>query len=105
MKRKQSQSNIFNLQEVSKVWGLVRAIKHPLRLKILDLLEEQARNVTDIYVQLRVEQSVASQHLAELRAYEIVVATRNGKAQIYSLNLEKIELIKDYLKSLSAVIK
>ena len=46
----------------------LRAINHKLRQQIVRLLEEHKRmNVTDIYVKLRLEQSVASQHLAILR--------------------------------------
>ena len=51
----------------------LRAINHKLRQQIVKLLDENKRmNVTDIYVKLRLEQSVASQHLAILRRANIL---------------------------------
>lgn len=70
----------------------VRAINHPLRKKIIDLLESNGEMVvTDIYVKLRTEQSVASQHLAILRNAGFVDTKRNGKFIHYSLNKDRFK--------------
>jgi DNA-binding transcriptional ArsR family regulator len=54
--------NFNELQEASLV---IRSLNHPLRQQILNLLEEfGSMTVTQIYIKLRIEQSVASQHLA-----------------------------------------
>ena len=83
--------------EIKKVGKVFRAIDHPLRKKILKLLEEkQPTKVTDIYVNLRIEQSVASQHLKILREARIVETERRGKAILYKPhydNLKKLEKI------------
>jgi len=72
----------------------LRSINHKLRQQILKLLEEQKRmKVTDIYVKLRLEQSVASQHLAILRRANIVRTERMGKEIYYSLNNNRIEQV------------
>ena len=72
----------------------LRSINHKLRQQILKLLEEQKRmKVTDIYVKLRLEQSVASQHLAILRQANIVRTERMGKEIYYSLNNNRIEQV------------
>ena len=69
----------------------IRAVNHPLRKQIIVLLEEQKKmTVTEIYVKLRVEQSVASQHLAILRKAGIVETTRSGKFIHYSINKTRI---------------
>ncbi len=69
----------------------LRAINHKLRQQIVKLLEENKRmNVTDIYVKLRLEQSVASQHLAILRRANIVITERDGKFIHYALNHSRI---------------
>jgi DNA-binding transcriptional ArsR family regulator len=69
----------------------IRAINHPLRKEIIVLLEEQKKlTVTEIYVKLRVEQSVASQHLAILRKAGIVETSRDGKFIHYSVNKSRI---------------
>ena len=66
----------------------VRALNHPLRQKMLTLIKDSRNrmNVTDIYVKLRIEQSVASQHLAILRNQGLVSTEREGKTIWYSVD-------------------
>jgi DNA-binding transcriptional ArsR family regulator len=79
----------------------LRAINHKLRQQIIRLLEEHKRmNVTDIYVKLRLEQSVASQHLAILRRANIVATQREGKFIHYSLNHKRIADIAQFVNEL-----
>ncbi len=64
----------------------LRAVNHATRKQILGMLHERGDlSVTDIYLQLRIEQSVASQHLAILRRAQLVHANRKGKQIVYSL--------------------
>ncbi|MEJ7736072.1 MAG: metalloregulator ArsR/SmtB family transcription factor [Chitinophagaceae bacterium] len=77
--------------QVKKSSLILRALNHKLRQHILKLLEEQTSlTVTEIYVQLRLEQSVASQHLAILRRAGIVKTEREGKFIFYALNHQRI---------------
>jgi DNA-binding transcriptional ArsR family regulator len=77
--------------QVKKSSLILRALNHKLRQQILKLLEEQRKlTVTEIYVQLRLEQSVASQHLAILRRAGIVKTEREGKFIYYALNHQRI---------------
>jgi DNA-binding transcriptional ArsR family regulator len=77
--------------QVKKSSLILRALNHKLRQQILKLLEEQRKlTVTEIYVQLRLEQSVASQHLAILRRAGIVKTEREGKFIYYGLNHQRI---------------
>jgi len=79
----------------------LRAINHKLRQQIIKLLEENKRmNVTDIYVKLRLEQSVASQHLAILRRANIVRTERDGKFIHYSLNHSRIASVAQFVNDL-----
>ena len=69
----------------------LRAVNHTLRKKIIKLLEKKKRmTVTEIYVKLRLEQSVASQHLAILRRAGVVITQREGKFIHYALNPDRI---------------
>lgn len=65
-----------------------RAINHPLRQQMLEAIESGGKTVTELYTQLRLEQSVASNHLSILRAAKLVTVTRNGKFQVYTINAE-----------------
>lgn len=79
----------------------LRAINHKLRQQIIRLLEEHKRmNVTDIYVKLRLEQSVASQHLAILRRANIVITERDGKFIHYALNHARIANVAQFVHEL-----
>ncbi|MFT4969797.1 MAG: DNA-binding transcriptional ArsR family regulator [Chitinophagales bacterium] len=80
----------------------VRAINHPLRKKVIDLLEENGEMVvTDIYVQLRTEQSVASQHLAILRNAGFVITRRDGKFIHYTLNKDRFKNSAELIEKLA----
>jgi DNA-binding transcriptional ArsR family regulator len=89
--------------ELRKVVLILRAIGHDLRKKIVDLLREnETMNVTDIYVKLRIEQSVASQHLAILRKAGIVLTKRNGKFIYYTLNNDRLNEVSVLVEQLAA---
>lgn len=81
---------------------VLRAINHELRRNIVNLLKNDDRmTVTQIYVKLRIEQSVASQHLAILRKAGIVRPHREGKFIYYSLEKERLAQIADLVSTLA----
>lgn len=70
---------------------VLRAVNHKLRQRIIDVLDEnEALTVTDIYIKLRLEQSVASQHLAILRRAGVVRTDRQGKFIHYALDRDRL---------------
>jgi DNA-binding transcriptional ArsR family regulator len=80
---------------------IMRAIRHTLRQKMLKLIHENGRlSVTEIYVKLRIEQSVASQHLAILRKAGFVVTEREGKQIFYSINHNRIHEVNNVISAL-----
>lgn len=83
-----------SLKEISAAKKVLRAIDHKVRLKILELIEEKGHSdVTSIYKKLRLEQSVASQHLAWLRNAGLVQTIRDGRCIYYSVNEERINQV------------
>jgi DNA-binding transcriptional ArsR family regulator len=80
----------------------LRAINHPLRKKILEVIESKENIVvTDIYVKLKLEQSVASQHLAILRNANVVVTKREGKYIHYFINKKRMAQIAEVARKLA----
>ena len=80
---------------------ILRSINHKLRQQIIKLLDEhQKMTVTEIYVKLRLEQSVASQHLAILRRANIVITERDGKFIHYALNHARIAAVAKFVNEL-----
>jgi DNA-binding transcriptional ArsR family regulator len=80
---------------------VLRALNHKLRQQLLKLIEDEKKiTVTEIYVRLRLEQSVASQHLAILRKAGIVNTERDGKFIFYTVNYKRIDEISQFVKDL-----
>ena len=90
-----------DLLNVKKASLILRAINHKLRQQILKLIDDQGKiTVTEIYVKLRLEQSVASQHLAILRRANIVITERDGKFIHYALNHARIAAVAKFVNEL-----
>ncbi|HVY73303.1 MAG TPA: metalloregulator ArsR/SmtB family transcription factor [Puia sp.] len=80
--------DFINLKKAAMI---LRALNHKLRQQIVRALDEHKRlTVTELYIQLRLEQSVASQHLAILRRAGIVKTERDGKFIHYTINPARI---------------
>ena len=80
---------------------ILRAINHKLRQQIMKLIgENEKMTVTEIYIQLRLEQSVASQHLAILRRAGFVKTDREGKFIYYSINAARLEEVNNLIHEL-----
>src|ERR1700712_973256 len=86
---------------VKKAALILRALNHKLRQQLLKLIEDEKKiTVTEIYVRLKLEQSVASQHLAILRKAGIVNTERDGKFIFYTVNYKRIDEINQVVDDL-----
>ncbi|MCB0551249.1 MAG: winged helix-turn-helix transcriptional regulator [Phaeodactylibacter sp.] len=78
----------------------LRAIAHPIRLAIINLLQDgRPRSVTDIHERLQIEQAAASHHLKILRYNGIVHAQREGRHIFYLVSDETYPQILELLKT------
>ena len=83
--------DFINLKKAAMI---LRALNHKLRQQIVRILDEHKKlTVTELYIQLRLEQSVASQHLAILRRAGIVKTQRDGKFIYYIINHDRLSEI------------
>jgi DNA-binding transcriptional ArsR family regulator len=90
-----------DLLSVKKAALVLRALNHKLRQQIVRLIDEHEKmTVTEIYTKLRLEQSVASQHLAILRRAGIVMTEREGKFIWYTINTKRVEEISKFVEEL-----
>ncbi len=91
----------LNYSKLRKGFLKLRAIAHPLRIKLLEFIEEKGEiNVTIIYKTLNLEQAVASQHLKILRDASLVITRRDGKKIFYSVNKANIKTMVDLVDKL-----
>lgn len=90
-----------DLLNVKKAALILRAVNHKLRQQMLKLIDEQGKmTVTELYVKLRLEQSVASQHLAILRKAGFVKTIRDGKFIYYSVNANRMQELIRFVEDL-----
>ncbi|WP_314251681.1 ArsR/SmtB family transcription factor [Streptomyces kutzneri] len=62
-----------------------RMLGHPVRIRVLELLQDGPMPVRDLLAAIEVEPSALSQQLAVLRRSGIVASTRNGATVVYAL--------------------
>lgn len=62
-----------------------RMLGHPVRIQVLELLQDGPKPVRDLLAAIDIEPSSLSQQLAVLRRSGIVTATRHGTTVVYAL--------------------
>lgn len=81
---------LVDASAVEDTANVLRCLGHPLRLRILDLLERAGEaTVTEIYEALGVEQAVASQHLTTMRDKGILARRKDGVHVYYGIGDER----------------
>ena len=86
---------ILDVEKLEMAASKLRAIAHPMRIAIIDLLNENQLSVTEIYKQLNIEQAAASHHLNILKSKGVLSSRRDGKKIYYSLKNQTLTEIID----------
>ena len=87
---------VINLSKLELAASKLRAISHPMRIAIIDLLANGKKlSVTEIYKSLDIEQATASHHLNILKSKGLLLSNRKGKKIYYSLkNITLTDIIE-----------
>jgi len=73
-------------EDVENTARVLKCLGHPLRLRILDLLEQRGEaTVTEIHEALGIEQAAASQHLTNMRDKGILEHRKDGVHVLYRI--------------------
>jgi len=81
----------FSEAKLNYSCDLMRALAHPLRLRILEFIDQEGEtNVNKIYRSLNIEQSITSQHLRVLRLADVVQCEREGKMVLYKIKYDVV---------------
>ncbi|MCF8366892.1 MAG: metalloregulator ArsR/SmtB family transcription factor [Bacteroidales bacterium] len=84
----------LDIDKLEAAASKLRAIAHPMRIAVIDLLHDRELSVTEIYKRLNIEQASASHHLNILKSKGVLNSKRNGKKIYYSLKSQTlIEII------------
>jgi DNA-binding transcriptional ArsR family regulator len=77
-----------------------RALGHPVRLRMLELLRSREQSVSELQAELEIETSSVSQQLAVLRARNIVDARRAGTSVYYSVRDPQVGQLLDVARDI-----
>ena len=71
-------------EELEKAANMLKAIAHPMRIAILNYLDNGKKlTVTEIHELLKIEQSTTSHHLGILKDKGVLASKREGKNTYY----------------------
>lgn len=79
------------IRDHHKESDLLKALAHPIRLKIVEGLMSQECNVNKIVGALKIPQSTVSQHLGILKKQNIVQMRKDGVKTCYRVINPKVE--------------
>ncbi|MCD4746154.1 MAG: metalloregulator ArsR/SmtB family transcription factor [Bacteroidales bacterium] len=86
---------ILDVAKLEYAAGKLRAIAHPMRIAIIDMLQDKSLSVTEIYNNLNIEQASASHHLNILKNKGLLNSKREGKKIYYSLATKALSELID----------
>jgi DNA-binding transcriptional ArsR family regulator len=79
---------------------IFQALAHPTRIAIVEMLRDGEQPVAAIFERLGVDQANASQHLAVLRAKQIVVKRKMGNQGFYAIRnpllIDVLDIMRRY---------
>jgi len=78
-----------------------RAVAHPTRRRILEMLRQRERTMGEIAVEFRLSLPSVSNHLRVLRQARLVTQRRAGNRRLYRLQSGKLRSISTWLDRLN----
>lgn len=99
------EKNVIEMDKLEKYIDIFKALGDNTRFKIVLLIISSNNNVcvTAIANQLSVSQPAVSQHLKILKHAGIVISKKMGYHSHYSINLNVIDEISDFINNLKAI--
>ena len=98
----------LSIRELEKVAEVLKAISHPVRLEILEVLEiTESLTVSQIreQIEIDVEQSLLSHHLIKLKDKGVLQSVKKGKNCYYSICDRQVLKIFDCMEKCSFISK
>ncbi|MTI32945.1 ArsR/SmtB family transcription factor [Xanthovirga aplysinae] len=86
-----------------KVAEILKTIAHPVRLKIIEVLSDEKRTVSELMEATAIEQSLISHHLIKMKDKGVLSSYREGKNVYYQLVDDHITKIFDCMEGCSFI--
>jgi ArsR family transcriptional regulator, virulence genes transcriptional regulator len=90
-------------EQLAILADLLKAIAHPVRLKILCMLCRGEKNVGELENALHKDQAIVSQQLKILKLNGLVKVERKCGYSIYSISPERKDTLKTIMRSLCEI--
>lgn len=81
---------------------IIKAMGHPVRLMMIELLKKGERSFSDLFDLFRLDKSTVSKHLLVLKEAGIVSSRKSGADMIYRL---EVPCVTDFFSCVTAVIE
>lgn len=92
----------LNPDQLEKAANMLKAIAHPVRISILNLLQEGEKlTVSEIHTKLNIEQSTTSHHLGILKDKDVLSSKRDGKNTYYFLKHDQLSRVIECISKCS----
>ena len=85
MELARTKSDLIRENDLEKMSETLKAVAHPVRLQIVNILMKGERSVGDLVKTLGTKQSLTSQQLSILKSRGVLRSRRNGNVVFYSL--------------------
>ena len=91
---------LIDMETLERVTPILRNVAHPLRLRILDYLnqEGQPRSVSEIMEAAGASQAIVSQQLRILKDQGVLTARREGNRVLYSVANRSVLLLLECIR-------
>ncbi len=94
--------NQLDPEQLEKAANMLKAIAHPMRIAIMNHLEDGKKlSVTEIHQLLNLEQSTTSHHLGILKDKGVLGSVRDGKNTFYYLKHDSLTHIVECVSKCS----
>lgn len=93
-------SSLIDMETLERVAPIIRNAAHPLRLRILDYLDQEGepRSVSDIMDASGAGQAIVSQQLRILKDQDVLSAKREGNFVLYSIADRSVLLLLECIR-------
>ena len=100
MLHKDNADALIDMETLERVAPIIRNAAHPVRLRILDFLRQQARpcTVTEITGAAGIGQALVSQQLRVLKDQQVLSARREGNYVLYAIADRSVLLLLDCIR-------
>ena len=98
-------SDFFSKEQANNFAEILKALGHPVRLQIVDILSNGKRSVTELSEMTGQQQAIVSQQLKILRVSGLVISERTQGKAFYSLLINNLTNLLACLRSCASHLK